>query len=183
MRNNRNLFWVQLKNKDQKVFSSFFNNMYPKLFSIAYNSINNKDACLNIVQETFSKFWFVLQDITPEKGYMEAYLIKILKNKIIDYYRKNNENQIYLDDLSIETMPVCQIYPDEELEQQEVIYKMTSIAIENLPESIKDIFILSKLKGFTYKEIARDKNISVKTVEAHITKAFKILKKDLKKFL
>jgi RNA polymerase sigma-70 factor (ECF subfamily) len=51
--------------------------------------------------------------------------------------------------------------------------------IENLPEKIKKIFVLSKTNGYTNLEISKTLNISIKTVESNITKAYKILRKKL----
>lgn len=48
--------------------------------------------------------------------------------------------------------------------------------INKLPEKCKAIFILSKKEGLTNAEIAEHLNISIKTVEAQITKAFTILR-------
>ena len=59
------------------------------------------------------------------------------------------------------------------------IEKMKLI-INSLPEKTKDIFSLKKINGLTNKEIAEYHKISLKGVEAHITKAFKILRSKIK---
>jgi RNA polymerase sigma-70 factor (ECF subfamily) len=51
--------------------------------------------------------------------------------------------------------------------------------IENLPKKIKEIFVLSKTNGYTNLEISKTLNISIKTVESNITKAYKILRNKL----
>ena len=48
--------------------------------------------------------------------------------------------------------------------------------IEKLPSKTKEIFILSKQSGLTNKEISKFLDISIKTVEFHITKSYKFLK-------
>ena len=52
--------------------------------------------------------------------------------------------------------------------------------IHDLPEKTKMIFCLKKINGLTNKEIAKHNGISLKTVEAHITKAFKLLREKAK---
>ncbi|MEO8935072.1 MAG: sigma factor-like helix-turn-helix DNA-binding protein [Xanthomarina sp.] len=49
--------------------------------------------------------------------------------------------------------------------------------IQNLPPKCRETFLLSKEEGLSNIEIAEYKSISIKTVEAHITKAFSILRK------
>ena len=51
--------------------------------------------------------------------------------------------------------------------------------IENLPPKCKQTFLLSKQDGLTNIEIAEYLNVSIKSVEAHITKAFSILRKNV----
>ncbi len=55
--------------------------------------------------------------------------------------------------------------------------KLVKQEIENLPPKCKQIFLLSKQDGLTNTEIAEFLNVSIKSVEAHITKAFSILRK------
>src|SRR5690606_38486000 len=51
--------------------------------------------------------------------------------------------------------------------------------IENLPPKCKQVFLLSKTEGLTNMEIAQYLNITTKSVEGHITKAFTTLRKVL----
>ena len=51
--------------------------------------------------------------------------------------------------------------------------------IPNLPKECQKVFVLSKTEGLTNIEIAEYLNISIKTVEAHITKAYSILREKL----
>ena len=53
-------------------------------------------------------------------------------------------------------------------------------SIERLPEKLKTVFLLSRIEGFKYSEISEICNISVKAVEKRMSKAFQILRKELK---
>ena len=53
----------------------------------------------------------------------------------------------------------------------------------NLEEKTLDIFKLSRNEGLTYKEISIKNNISIKTVELHISKALKVFRDGLKDYL
>ena len=52
-------------------------------------------------------------------------------------------------------------------------------AIDNLPEKLKTVFMLSRIESFKYSEIAEICNISIKAVEKRMTKALKILRKKI----
>ena len=56
-------------------------------------------------------------------------------------------------------------------------------ALNTLPERCREIFILSKLEGKKQKEIAEELNVSVKTIEAQMTIAYKKLREELKNHL
>lgn len=168
------IFWKNLKDKDQTAFGVFFKGMYPKLFAMALNSLNEKELSQHMVQETFCSFWTKVDTIIPQKRYMESYIVRILKNRIIDHYRqkKNKIFQNIIDDVELDALAEL---PDDDYDE-DMRHKL-QCSIESLPEYTREIFTLSKLKGYTYKEIAEEKNISIKTVEAHISKALKHLRK------
>ena len=54
--------------------------------------------------------------------------------------------------------------------------KIVNRCIDKLPKRCKEVFVLSKKKGYTNIEISEVLDISVKTVEAHITLAFKSIR-------
>lgn len=56
---------------------------------------------------------------------------------------------------------------------------MVNDCINKLPKRCKEVFVLSKKKGYTNIEISEILNISVKTVEAHITLAFKNIRSNI----
>ena len=60
---------------------------------------------------------------------------------------------------------------------------MLSEALDKLPENTRLIFEKNRFEGKKYTEIAEEQQISVKTVEAHISKALKILRVELKDYL
>ncbi len=165
-----------MKNKKAK-FSFLFNKFYNRLLNYALRIIKDKDASEDLVQETFIKLWEKIETIGIENPSIESYLIVILKNKIIDNHRKNksraNHHELYRLFSNIE----IKIDDDWELSQKiEIIYA-------TLPPKTVEIFQLSRNKGLTYKEIAIHKDVSIKTVELHISKALGVFRQGLKDFL
>jgi RNA polymerase sigma-70 factor (ECF subfamily) len=56
-------------------------------------------------------------------------------------------------------------------------------AIQKLPEKCREVFEMNRFEGKKYAEIAEQLNISVKTVEAQMSKALKIMKEELKDYI
>jgi RNA polymerase sigma-70 factor (ECF subfamily) len=67
---------------------------------------------------------------------------------------------------------------DEDLSEK---LRSMNIMISKLPTKTKAIFTLSKQSGLSNIEISESLNISIKTVEGHITKAFKLLREEVEK--
>ena len=62
-------------------------------------------------------------------------------------------------------------------ELQKALYE----AIDQLPEKRREVFVLSRFEGKSYKEIAEILNISIKTVEAQMGKALATLRDFIQK--
>ena len=62
------------------------------------------------------------------------------------------------------------------------LLSIVNSCIKKLPKRCQEIFILSKKQGYTNIEISEKLEISVKTVEAHITNAFKSLRADVENY-
>ncbi len=166
-----------LSRKKRDLFSVLFDKHYIRLYNYAFKVLKNKEVSEELVQETFIKLWENIAQISPEDRSIASFLIITLKNKIVDNYRKDQvrtkHNNLYY--LQQETQ--IDMNNDWELGQEiNTIYNA-------LPENTLHIFRLSREKGLTYKEIAKLKTISIKTVESHISKALEIFRSELKDYL
>ncbi|WP_192085398.1 sigma-70 family RNA polymerase sigma factor [Algoriphagus sp. Y33] len=157
-------------------FSILFDKHYQRLYNYAYKLLNDISTSEELVQETFIKLWEQYHKIDKSHRAIESFLIVTLKNKIIDNFRKyqtrekhNNLYSLYSDILS-------------EINTQWDLLQQIDIIYENLDQKTRDIFQLSRNEGLTYKEIAIKKNISIKTVELHISTALIAFRKGLKDY-
>lgn len=166
-----------LSRKKKERFSVLFDKHYRKLYNYAYKVLNDKDIAEEIVQETFIKLWQNIDNVSKVERSIESYLIITLKNKIIDFHRKNQTKQKHHNLYTINKDVSLEM--DNEWELTEQIHNIYA----SLNEKTLEIFQLSREKGLSYKEIATHKNISVKTVELHISKALTIFRKQLKNYL
>ena len=93
--------------------------------------------------------------------------------RLMDAYRKNKRQHLVLKEyhktLLNETL-------DEEDFDNETLLKKLDDCIEQLPKRCKAVFYEKKVTGLKNKQIADTFKISIKTVEAHVTKAYVYLK-------
>lgn len=165
-----------IRTKEAK-FSLLFDKKYNKLFNYSFKILGKKDISEELVQETFIKLWENFENINQSDRSLDSFLTVSLKNKIIDHYRKNKTRERHINLYTSSNNFLVDIDSKWEIHQQiDIIYN-------TLHTKTKEIFHLSRNKGLSYKEISTQKEISIKTVESHISQALKAFRKGLKDYL
>ncbi len=151
-------------------------------FALLY--VRDGHAVQDILMECYAYVWEHRDEIDLS-GNVEAYMFTMIKHKCLDHLlhlsrRQGVEEQLSSDarwelDMSITTLRAFDplwIYDKE-------VRARIEKAIASLPENTRRIFVMNRIDGMTYREIAESLGISVKTVEAHISKALKTLRGSL----
>lgn len=168
---------TQMKIGDQSIFEYFFELHYEKLVRVAYRLVSDIEAAEDVVQEIFVKFWEQKETINIEKT-LYGYLKQAVIFRSIDYLRKTKRLEEKLKNHAQTSLRLNLLTPEAQLltkENMAAIYEK----IEALPEKSKLIFKLSRFEELSYAEIAEQLNISIKTVEYHISKALAILRESI----
>lgn len=161
---------INVKKTYQHVFKAY----YRQLCNFAFTFVKDKDVAEDVVQDVFLKFWKKIEGLENQDN-LKSYLYTSTRNRAIEKLRKKRE-EYGLDD-KLENIP--ELYEDKI--EQTVLLERVYNTIKDIPGKSKRVFELSKLRGFTYQEIADELNISVKTVESHMVKALKFLREQLYK--
>lgn len=148
--------------------------LYSHLCNVAYNIIPDKDDCEDIVQETFIAVWDKGRDSLPEKEF-SAYMVSAVKNNCISELRKRRIDTVSMDS-SRTILADAAIQTDYDTDQEEQLARALNEALATLPQKCREIFLMSKLHGMKYREIAHENGISEKTVENQMGKAIKTLR-------
>lgn len=158
----------------KEVFKSLFQKHYPRLCHIAYGYVLNQDDSEDIVQELFINVWDKGKDTLPEKEFA-AYMTTAIKNCCISFLRKKQGSFVSIDNLPTATIDT----PDEiydEADEARSPDNLLQVALASLPPKCKEVFLLAKLKGMKYREIAEKLNLSEKTIENQMTRAIRLLR-------
>ena len=162
-----------LKNGDKKAYSFLVNSFNHKLCVYANSLVNDNAMAEDIVQNVFIKVWErrkKLRDVFS----INNFLYKSVHNEFIDQYRRQQCGMI-LEKKYIDTLSNLTEEKDEDFFQK--LIKSVMIAVHDLPPKCKQIFLLSKKEGLTNFEIAEYLNVSIKSVEGQITKAYSKIRK------
>ncbi len=163
--------FYKIKRGDKETFNALFNEYYPTLFNYAYNLLENKELAEEIILDVFTHIWINRKKITIKTS-IRNYLIISVRNKIFHYWRKKKILTQCLKNIEISDNST----PEQNLIHSDEQKKVNQI-LQLIPYRSREIFILHKYNGLKYKEIAELLHISVNTVENHIVKALKILRK------
>lgn len=161
-----------LKIGEAKAYLFLVDTYHHKLCVYAYGLTHDRDMAEDLVQNVFIRIWNKRDKLNPDFSII-GFLYKSVYNEFIDQYRKQKQT-VPLEKKYIEAL--SSIVEDEDEHYLERIIKLVKTEIQNLPPKCKETFLLSKEEGLTNIEIAEYKKISIKTVEAHISKAFSILR-------
>jgi len=157
-------------------FQSIFDRCYDHLRNYLYYLSGDIEWTDDAVQEVFMVLWEKRGSVKDE-GVLQ-YLFTIGRNHFLKHYRSRTvrlkfEKQQNLNENEPSTE---EVFLMDEFENQ------LQMAISELPEKCRTIFLLSNIDGMSNKQIAENLNVSVKAVEKQITKAYKILRERLGRY-
>ena len=178
---------ISLKSGDLAAFEKFYIEFHPKLFAFSRKFIDDSETAKDILQEVFFDFW-TQRSVIDIKTSVQSYLFRMLHNRCLNHIRSRKIHEKYVDYSENKLKEAELAFYDYGLDNYTSIFflEMQDIlekSIQSLPESCRQIFLLSRNEGLTSKEIANQLNISIRTVENQIYRSLKIIKEDLKDYL
>jgi len=163
---------VSIKNGDQAAFLSVYNTLHIKVYRFFLKKIHLSEDARELTQQTFIRLWQFRHTLS-ETHSLDKQLFIIAHSLLVNHFEKQavqkklKGQQQRADAASSQTI------------DQHASFEISNslhAAIDELPPVRKKILILKAFHNYNNKEIAREMEISVKTVEHHITKAFRKMK-------
>ncbi|WP_016778070.1 RNA polymerase sigma-70 factor [Anaerophaga thermohalophila] len=165
--------FIELSKGNKRVLDEIYNRYHQKIFGFALSYLKNEDDAYDIVQEVFINLWNSRSSLKKDTR-IEPFIFTATKNAVISLFRKRATEQRYLEYLG-STVVSNNMGTNEQIDYNFLEEQYESL-ISQMPEKRKEIFILSRKKGLTNKDIASKLGISEKTVENQLTKALAFLK-------
>jgi RNA polymerase sigma-70 factor (ECF subfamily) len=175
----------ELKAGNKQIFRSVYNEYYEMLLYLSLQYLSDKEDAREAVQDAFVKLW-ENRSTLKETASIRNFLYTIVKNNCLNVLKK--QEVIFQTQEELKWMEMHYQYEAmtrldfSDIEFEELQQKVNE-AIGKLPDHCRKVFQLSRFEQLKNREIAQQLNITEKTVEAHMTKALKLLKNDLKHYL
>lgn len=148
----------------ERLFSLYYHPLcrYLRLFTDDYAMIED------VIQSIYIKLWEDREKVSLTN--IKTYLFVSSKNRMLNAIRNQQRRRDLLHDYFINELEKEQA---EEIVNIEEFISLVEKSIDQLPPKTRKIFYLSRYNKMAYKDIASQEEISIKTVENHISKALR----------
>lgn len=163
-----------LRRRSHRAFERIFKEMGPRLYRFAFSSLMNAEMAEDVVQDTFMHFWSVLGTL-PEDTRVSTYLYASVKNSCLNYYK-----HLRVEDTNRTKLTEALIYMGSlQYAEGEDLFGKVQDCLRKLPEQQRKVLEMKIFRDMSYKEIARELNLSEVTVHTHVKRAYKAIREAL----
>ncbi len=170
---------------DAAAFEALFHRFFRRLHAFAESYVGDAEVAEDLVTDVFVRVWERHAEWSLRGG-PRAYLYGAVRNEALAHIRRRRMLQrAHASAAADERRPGMGAPPaptDAGLQARELAEAL-ELAIERLPERSREAFVLHRRHGLSYAQVAEAMDISPRTVEVHIRRAFQALRADLGGFL
>jgi RNA polymerase sigma-70 factor, ECF subfamily len=166
----------EIKADNMFAFDFIYKKYSKRLYRFGFSILKSQEETENLIQDVFLRLWETRNKIEKDSS-IKSYIFTITYHSAISIVRKKAKESKFIEYLrSIQEMNEEPL--NVELEYNELTNKLDDI-INGLPPRQKEVYILHSVEGLKYIEIAERLNISVNTIENHMSRALKTIREKL----
>ena len=159
---------------DTKTFETLFKQNFVAVTAYCNKYVRDTEEAKDLAHRAFMKVW-EKREAVPEGSNVKALTYRIAHNLSINYIRDHKK---FCDEEELQTVESENSDADNDIKAAELEAAVID-TINHMPEKSKKVFLMSRYEQLSYNDIADKLGISIKTVEAHITTALKLLRKKI----
>tara|TARA_R110000868_G_scaffold53651_4_gene168083 strand:+ start:4226 stop:4735 length:510 start_codon:yes stop_codon:yes gene_type:complete len=157
---------------EEQVYNMLYKTNSKTVFNYIYYKFGNEEKAYDAVQEAFIKLWENCSKVTPEKA--KSYVYTIANNLYLNVLKAEKVRLKYAD----KSLAISNESPEFLLEEKEY-HKKLEKALSDLPENQRTTFLLNRIDGKKYAEIAEMEGVSIKAIEKRMHLALKSLREKI----
>jgi len=138
-------------NNPRKIFSELYDKYIEKIYRFVFFKVSSKETAEDLTSEIFTRVWRTLEKGTKLEN-PGAFLYRIARNIVTDYYRQRPEPQISLADYKEVIDPVINL-DESALVQSDIDTVKT--ALTGLDEDYQEVITLRYVEDYSISEIAK----------------------------
>jgi RNA polymerase sigma-70 factor, ECF subfamily len=169
---------------DEQLFEKLFVDWYGPLRAYAFSVLRDESLAGEAIQAVFSRLWERRDQLRIQTS-LKAYLYGCVYHECVSWLRKEKSRRVHRAGILAQLGREAARSPGNAFDKAEAgeLERRFQCALDELPEHCRTIFQLSRFSELKYREIADQLGISVKTVEAQMGKALKLLRQKLADYL
>lgn len=164
----------------EQEFINFYKNNLDKVFRFIYFRVNKIEIAQDLTAQVFLKCWQTDNNSKSVIKNFQAFVYRVARNQIIDFYRQKNKTPISLEELKEKGI---------EIPQKSFVFKIElNFEMENLKKALQrikpaysEIIIWHYIDDLSTKEIAQIINKKENNVRVLLYRALETLKKEINK--
>lgn len=169
------LLWEKLIDGDKDSYSSLFVKYYDDLYAYSLKITKEEDFSHDIIQELFVNIWTSRHKLKPVNN-LKPYLLRCVKNLIIDYSRKNKTIERTNSNIVMEDFVFSP--EDFRIDKEESAFQTEKILalLNSLPDRVREAVYLRYFVGLSYAEIAEVMDINSQTAQNFVHRGVRQMK-------
>jgi RNA polymerase sigma-70 factor (ECF subfamily) len=169
----------RIRQSDEQAFDTLFRQYYAALVAFTESFLRSRAVAEEVVQDVMLEVWRRREILQLDVGW-RSYLFRAARNRALNDLRHTRVAQRA--EPYVRGPESVEASSPAELDARELERAFRRV-LAGLPESVREVFEMSRRDGLTYGEIAGALGISVKTVEARMGRALKELREQLRDWL
>jgi RNA polymerase sigma-70 factor (family 1) len=149
----------------------------PSVYRFAFSILRNSHDSEEITQMVFIKIWDIRNTLRDDTN-LTSFLLTITKNSSYNFLKHKYKEKLMFEKLELSLKDKTPELIDHSLIEKD-LNDILSRLIEQLPPRRREVFVLSRFSGLSYKEIAAKLEISENTVDTQMRKALQFIKENL----
>lgn len=170
----------KIKDGDIKAFERLFREYHAPLCLYALSITGRKDVAEEIVQELFYHLWKERASLNILRS-VRSYLFGAVRNQSLQYREQDLLHERHHQIIHAGGGGDPDGGPHDQLEYRE-LEEVINRTLSLLPERRRRIFTMHRFEGLKYKEIANRLSLSIKTIEAEMSKTYQSLREEIEKY-
>lgn len=165
--------YALLKAGDKVAYTEIYNRYFSLLYLHALKRLRDEEAARDLIQDLFATLW-LKRDVLTTKTNLSNYLYTAVRNGVFNFIAHQKVASRYISELPDKVEPSECI--TDHLARERQLAALIEKEIAELPEKMREIFLLSRVEGLSHKEIAARLGISELTVKTQVKNALRILR-------
>lgn len=160
---------------DVVAFRTLYERYWERLYVHAYAKLKSGADASDLVQEIFVKLWEKRGELEVRES-LQGYLFVALKHSILNHYKQLLVRRQHL---AILAQPTASALRYDQPNAYKELEEQISLEVGQLPDRMREVFLLSRNQHLTAREIAHRLSISEQTVRNQISDALRRIRLSL----